>query len=118
MSEAEDKAAAIERYKLSAYTSMSAKKLIRAMCMECMGGYVAEISRCSSTLCPLRFFRHSAESLRKGFQDSLTWLEETRGVDSPEAKKLRRKLARRSDGGIPPIDDMDHEDDDNEEDQE
>lgn len=28
-------------------------KAIRAKCVECMGGYIAEINRCTSTLCPL-----------------------------------------------------------------
>lgn len=40
----------IARYRERATSPL---KAIRAKCVECMGGYIAEISRCTSTLCPL-----------------------------------------------------------------
>lgn len=41
------------------------KNAIRAMCVNCMGGYVAEIARCTSKGCPLHPFRMGKNPFHK-----------------------------------------------------
>lgn len=54
--------AVILRYKERANTP---KKAIRAMCIECMGGLIAEVDRCSSTGCALYPFRKGENPFHK-----------------------------------------------------
>lgn len=52
----------IARYKERANTP---KKAIRAMCIECMGGLIAEVDRCSSKGCALYPFRKGSNPYHK-----------------------------------------------------
>lgn len=52
----------IARYKERANTP---KKAIRAMCIECMGGLIAEVDRCSSKGCALYPFRKGKNPYHK-----------------------------------------------------
>ncbi len=54
--------AVILRYKERANTP---KKAIRAMCIECMGGLIAEVDRCTSTGCALHPFRKGENPFHK-----------------------------------------------------
>jgi len=54
--------AIILRYKERANTP---KKAIRAMCIECMGGMIAEVDRCSSADCALYPFRKGENPFHK-----------------------------------------------------
>lgn len=52
----------ILRYKERANTP---KKAIRAMCIECMGGLIAEVDRCTSKTCALYPFRKGENPFHK-----------------------------------------------------
>ena len=55
----------IEDYKRRAISSNSRKLAIRAFCVECMGGDLAEVRNCCSPNCPLYRFRMGINQHKK-----------------------------------------------------
>lgn len=53
---------AVDRYRKKATTPL---KAIRALCVECMGGYVKWVADCETTTCPLHPFRMGVNGLLK-----------------------------------------------------
>ena len=53
----------MEEYRCKALAKNSRKASIRAMCVECMGGYIAEVTRCTAERCPLWRWRLGADEL-------------------------------------------------------
>jgi|APSaa5957512622_1039677.scaffolds.fasta_scaffold22935_3 hypothetical protein len=92
----EERQAYVNDYIYRAYASRNIRRVIRAFCMECMGGYRIEIDECSSNRCPLRFWKDPETSAVEGFRNALSFME---GIGTPHAEKLRRKLREGSDVG-------------------
>ncbi len=64
----------IARARHEAWSSRKILRVVRAFCVECMGGAAHEIARCTSRHCPLFPFR-SADSVRQGFDAAADALE-------------------------------------------
>ena len=68
----------IEKYRKRVRNPMTA---IRAMCVECMGGFTNEIDKCTRAICPLYQFRNGANPFRahrEGAGENLRILNEKR----------------------------------------
>lgn len=107
------KVAAVRR---ETWASRDTRRVIRAFCVECMGGYVQEIARCTAPECPLFHWR-GTESIRKGFDAAADALEREGFVDLAQSSRLKREAGRvawaeRADASPPPSKAKDIEDDD------
>jgi len=84
------KLAALRR---EAWASRDIRRVLRVNCVECMGGYVQEIARCTAPECPLFHWR-GAESIRKGFDAAADALEREGFVDLAQSSRLKREAGR------------------------
>lgn len=82
------------RVRRKAWASRDLRRVIRAFCVECMGGYTEEINRCTAPLCPLYHWR-MADSIRQGFDHAADALE-AEGFADLARESRRKKEAGRS----------------------
>ena len=57
---------------------------IRAMCIECMGGYVELVNKCTSTNCALHAFRQGKNTMSKRYGRANPDAFKTKGGDDDE----------------------------------
>jgi len=81
------------RLRREAWASRDICRVVRAFCVECMGGYVEEINRCTAPLCPLYPWR-MADSIRRGFDRAAEALDSGGFPDLARESRRKREAGR------------------------